>query len=74
MILSLTDFLSCSSETAAGGLSLTDFTDYTDIIWATAAQPRLIITGLPQLMTAARPERSNARAERVARSRGGGEA
>ena len=36
----------------------------------TAAQPRLIITNFLQPITAARPERSNARAERVARSRG----
>ena len=54
--------------------SHTDFTDYTDNISATAAQSRLIITSLPQSMTAARPERSNARAKRVARSRGWSEA
>ena len=40
----------------------------------TAAQPRLIITSLPQPITAARPEGSNARAERVALSRGCSEA
>ena len=40
----------------------------------TAAQPQLIITSLPQPITAARPERSNARAKRVARSRGWSEA
>ena len=50
-------------------LMIKSHTDFTDIISATA-QPRLIITSLPQPITAARPEGSNARAERVARSRG----
>ena len=50
-------------------LMIKSHTDFTDIISATA-QPRLIITSLPQPITVARPERSNARAERVARSRG----
>ena len=50
-------------------LMIKSHTDFTDIISATA-QPRLIITSLPQPITVARPERSNARAKRVARSRG----